>query len=456
MTTNYPTGTDTLKNDWSNSTPVENDHPNEHNNVADAVTAMQVKVGIDNSTDTNSIDYRIKNAASIDPGHKHTTASINDFDLTGLSDGDFLAFESASSTFKRATSTTPNASDTLAGVSEIATQAEIDADTATGGTGAALAISPDNLATSKYSTRLPLSDEKAAMTNSVLPAAGNPFVTVSAQDAKFLEEFNTTQTAFENISAFAPVRIAEGESTIYTGAPDGTEIQVQQVGTSDNNDSRFIASVITGITGRFNAVKVRLSKNGTPTSPLVVEVRTDLVTPTTTLIGQIDESAVTTSQTDYTIILGGDYVANNETFYITYHRLDEGNPDNTNIWEVGSTGVGGGSGSNYRFGNSNADLANNSVGNPTALQNDLIFADATAGQITNTGYNNITTGYVGFATSAITAAASGSIKVAGQLDGFTGLTQGSVYYLDPTGGLTTSTQAVQAGVALSATKMLIK
>lgn len=60
-----------------------------------------------------------------------------------------------------------NANNTTKGLTEVATLAEIDADTATGGTGATLSIDPATLATSKYGTRLPTADEKTMLTGLV-------------------------------------------------------------------------------------------------------------------------------------------------------------------------------------------------------------------------------------------------------------------------------------------------
>lgn len=64
------------------------------------------------------------------------------------------------------------------GVVEVPTSAEIDADTALGGTGASLAISPDQLVLSKYGLRLPTADEKEALAGAgAAPAAGNKYLT---------------------------------------------------------------------------------------------------------------------------------------------------------------------------------------------------------------------------------------------------------------------------------------
>jgi microcystin-dependent protein len=71
-----------------------------------------------------------------------------------------------------------DASQSTKGIVEIATQAEIDAGTATGGTGAPVAVTPDQLANSIYGTRLPSASEKTALTGltaltgAVIPYAG--------------------------------------------------------------------------------------------------------------------------------------------------------------------------------------------------------------------------------------------------------------------------------------------
>jgi hypothetical protein len=46
------------------------------NDAQDAIEALQAKVGIDTSGETTSIDYLIKNTGVVDPGHKHSSASI--------------------------------------------------------------------------------------------------------------------------------------------------------------------------------------------------------------------------------------------------------------------------------------------------------------------------------------------------------------------------------------------
>lgn len=73
----------------------------------------------------------------------------------------------------------PDASQSVKGLVEVAIAAEIDSDSATGATGAYIATTPDQLALSKYGTRLPTVVEKAALaglaglTGAILPYAGS-------------------------------------------------------------------------------------------------------------------------------------------------------------------------------------------------------------------------------------------------------------------------------------------
>lgn len=78
-----------------------------------------------------------------------------------------------------AISGSPNGSTTAKGIFEEATLADIDADTASGSTGARLAVNPSTLATSKYGTRLPTADEKAALAGagSTAPSGSNKYLT---------------------------------------------------------------------------------------------------------------------------------------------------------------------------------------------------------------------------------------------------------------------------------------
>lgn len=66
MTTKFPVALDTLVNPAGN---VATNNPTvlhtlQHANANDAIKALQIKVGINNSTDVNSLDYKIRNAVA--------------------------------------------------------------------------------------------------------------------------------------------------------------------------------------------------------------------------------------------------------------------------------------------------------------------------------------------------------------------------------------------------------
>jgi hypothetical protein len=64
MATNFPASLDTLTNPTSTDSLVTVSHAGQHANANDAIEALQVKVGADNSADTNSLDYKVRNASS--------------------------------------------------------------------------------------------------------------------------------------------------------------------------------------------------------------------------------------------------------------------------------------------------------------------------------------------------------------------------------------------------------
>lgn len=59
MATNYPTSLDTLVNPQSTDSVQSVSHASQHANTNDAIEALQSKVGVNNSTDPNSIDYKV-------------------------------------------------------------------------------------------------------------------------------------------------------------------------------------------------------------------------------------------------------------------------------------------------------------------------------------------------------------------------------------------------------------
>lgn len=58
-----------------------------HNNLKDAIIAAQTKIGADGSAITTTLDYLVKNSASVNPGHSHTSSSFSVADGSAASPG---------------------------------------------------------------------------------------------------------------------------------------------------------------------------------------------------------------------------------------------------------------------------------------------------------------------------------------------------------------------------------
>lgn len=73
--TNYPGAIDT-NTSLGVAIPGQPVNHTHHNNLKDAMIAIQAKVGIDGSANTATLDFLLKSTSSINPGHKHTAASL--------------------------------------------------------------------------------------------------------------------------------------------------------------------------------------------------------------------------------------------------------------------------------------------------------------------------------------------------------------------------------------------
>lgn len=101
----------------------------------------------------------------------------------------------------------PNASLTAKGLVESATTAEIDANTASGSTGADLSVRPDQLNSSKYGTRLPSAGEKEAL------AAGSTFGTPSTSNKYITQDYNSSATGLPVVTKYETTGTSLGSST---------------------------------------------------------------------------------------------------------------------------------------------------------------------------------------------------------------------------------------------------
>jgi hypothetical protein len=94
MSINFPTSLDTtdeIPNSRSNATVMAGNHPEDHNDLADAILALEAKVGVNSSAVTSTLDYKVSNASSANPGHSHSGAALTGVLEANITDGSLLA-----------------------------------------------------------------------------------------------------------------------------------------------------------------------------------------------------------------------------------------------------------------------------------------------------------------------------------------------------------------------------
>lgn len=91
MATNFPENLDNFTNPDSNNPLSNPSHSEQHANANDAIEALQTKVGIDGSNDTNSLDYKVSDLQSQLEGLEGNNAvnilgldGNNDLEVTGV------------------------------------------------------------------------------------------------------------------------------------------------------------------------------------------------------------------------------------------------------------------------------------------------------------------------------------------------------------------------------------
>lgn len=166
----YPTNLDSFVT-HANGDIIDPDYDNEQQV---AIAALEAKVGVDSSAVTTSHDYKLSEVTSTDKAvGKTATQTLTNKTLTSPvvnvgsdatgdmyyrnagvltripvgTDNQILKLNGTTPNWE-AEATTVDASTTAKGIVEAATSAEVTAGTATGGTGAVLAVTPDALAAS--------------------------------------------------------------------------------------------------------------------------------------------------------------------------------------------------------------------------------------------------------------------------------------------------------------------
>lgn len=264
---NYPTSIDALSNPAS-SDLMENataalDHNTQHANANDAIEALEAKVGADSSAVTTSHDYKLgevietdktvgKTATQTLTNKTLTSPAINmGSDATGdtyyrTAGGAFarLPIGTSGQILQTSASAIPewianpsaaDASTTVKGVSEEATQAEFDAGTTAGGTSARLFVNPSTVRAKLINTGV--LDTGSANAIDIAPS---PAITAYAAYQEFTFKAAATNTGATtiNVNALGTKNIYKNGTSalsggeivtggIYTVTYDGTQFQLK-------------------------------------------------------------------------------------------------------------------------------------------------------------------------------------------------------------------------------------
>lgn len=503
-----PVGTDLLEN--ANNAL---DHDRQHSDANDAIEALEAKVGINGSAVTSTHDYKL---SSIPDGQKALSSGTSTQSITGLTlvnpiftlgsdaTGDMFYRNSGGAIARLPIGTSgqiiqtsvagipewtanpaaADASTTVKGVVEEATQAEVIAGTATGGTGARLFVNPSTLISSLTSIIPSVADIS-------LPAGE----TITAGQAVYLGYYQTGSA------------ISYDNKNIFSDSWSGTSTPISNSFTVGNNSNRIL---VVSFGSDFSSGGVgsvaSISYGGVPMTPLqsssagIEGGLFYLVNPT---VGANNLTYTVTSA-------GGGYTGRiavqvYSIYNATYSTSNKAVTSQTSITEViptygdciGFAFKGGAPGSATQ---TSSELPNNNQsGNDTRLgyfsgMSDIIDVGGSSSITFNPGtystYDQIysisftpvnapTTGYaklatasnaylgttdryvkfLGFATTSASVTQTVYIKTDGYVSGLSGLSTNSLYYLSNTkGAVATSagTNSKKIGIALSATTLLMK
>lgn len=285
------------------STP---NHITHHRTEDDTIEALQAKVGVDGSAVTTTHDYKLSGVTGTDKAASKTgtetltnktltTPAITTptFTLGSDATGD-IWYRHSDGTMKRLgigtasqilnvsggvpawrdETAVANASATVKGSVELATAAEITAGTATGGTGAALAITPDQLALST-----PIFNG-SGLTNMV---AQHRAVFKNGTTTKNAADASTTQTIAHGLG-FTPKRvqiraynittagILSTADTVYNGTTQSSVSNYISAGGNYTTSTTFTLNTASGshdqtgvITFDSTNISIAWTKTGSPT-----------------------------------------------------------------------------------------------------------------------------------------------------------------------------------------------
>ncbi len=317
-----------------------------------------------------------------------------------------------------AVSGAPNASTTVKGIVEIATDAEVEAGTNTGGTGATLVTTPSQISSPINQTLV--AGENLTANDAIFVAKGD--------ESRRINAYSTTRSSNEG---FASTTWLYQSFTTSANTTSVTRIKLWG-GSSGNPPSQSMT------------VRLRATPNGA-----------DMASGTSGFAGQnangemtidIADTAVSPSTTYYLVMS-----VPSESF-VSYYMSGSA----TSVYSGGASGISTNSGATWSV--------------PSTVAGDFYFevleGDYVAGRAYKTvaatdfyAGTGLTANFIGFAQATVTSGNNVNVRCSGKKTSMSGLTPGTVYYLSNTpGAIATSAGTVskKIGLALSATEILIK
>lgn len=501
----YPSSIDDLSTTRGTSgAPLSNPNHITHHTAEDtAIQALETKVGVNSSADATSIDYKLKNPASIDPGHKHTNSSVtlalddlSDVVITSPADGNGLAYEAASGKFKNISTTTADASASVKGVTKlsvapVSSTAPIavgdndprfttNSGTALNGTSNKVEDAGDTSATS-VASKLVRADASGLIDKSFLKPGiqttftagmsitpGQPFCvsTYSSSQVALDTSTNDTGTGSTITKSFTVGANSNRGLVLFllTSGTSATSVTYNGVALTKIDSS--------GVTGATNFLETwYLSAPATGANNLVINFsgsrtaywniysyynvsQSGQPEVNSTGIGSSGSSSVSvTPLTNGALIAGAGYLAGATASGSIFTNNKITNAANTNLFSSDSGGI---------FPQSSQTLST-SGGSGNVAVNVLVLAPVATSltpraYLTSAVQSTTTVAFAGISQSTVSAGQTMTGIVAGIDANQSGLTIGAQYYLGNTPGtFSTSAGSVsrKAGIALSATSILI-
>jgi hypothetical protein len=323
----------------------------------------------------------------------------------------------------------PNASETVKGIVEEATQAQVDAGTAVGETGARLFVNPSKLVVDKIKSTLTVGEDVAA--NDLIAYSTYTYGT-NLQQAPI---GTNTATAMTSAGTLA------GQSFTVPASPAIQYIKNVTFSLISNNGSPNAGT----LTATIRATSAGLPTGGDLFSSAAVSMSTLNSTPTDYTFTFPTGTALTAG-TMYAIILTPTVYGTTGVVQMTENSDQVANATglwyNGSSWFTHSSAFGGVGGRDSRF---SVTMQTYTSGSGAIRRASAASAGAAA--------------TIGFAQTTTTSGNTCPVVTSGILNGFTGLTPGSIYYAgNVPGTISTTAGAVsrKIGVAISATELIVR